>query len=91
VIVPDGGSPESIDAVTLEGLMTAMYPKLVTAKAGWCYVYVKGQKAQISHATQFFQLKLPDGSMARMEDPLKGVFDANNRFNTLQSRSDSIA
>jgi len=85
VIVPDGGGvpPEVIDSQSLEGLTAALYPKLISARQGWCFIYVKGKRASLSLPTQSFYLKLDDASMVRIEDPIKGVFSGNDRFTTL--------
>ena len=84
IVSEEGGAPVALEAPTLDGLLAQLYPALVQAKSGWCYVNVKGQRVQISSPSQIFQLKLPDGTLVKIEDPAKGAFDANNRFSTLQ-------
>jgi hypothetical protein len=86
LVVPDTGDieePRWETAASLADLLSRLHEALVECKLGWCYVIVNGKRCLLSRPRQFFELKMPDGNIVRVEPKGEAVFAQDGRYAAL--------
>jgi len=86
LVVPDSGTDEEPrweTASTREDMLSRMHEVLTECRAGWCYIIVGGKRCLLSKPRQFFELKMPDGSVVRVEPKGEAVFAQDGRYAAL--------
>jgi hypothetical protein len=54
--------PVWVTATTQEEFLKGLYEALVKTRAGWCFLIVDGQRAELYQPEQSFRVGLPDGT-----------------------------
>jgi hypothetical protein len=87
-VVPDDGTPCTMEMDDEAALLAALSKALPEAKRGYCYIHSEGARCNISAPAQLFRIAMPDKVLDVVVPGDKPVFSSDGRFSTLAPRPD---